>query len=72
MIKTQTVWNKPNDHPAVWADYVSSCGGDTDNGRFYIGTGDNHTEVFPGDIIYDMYDGSIRISTGWDSWTRQT
>jgi len=60
-IKRVTVWNKKGDHPKVWEDYISSCGGDTDNGRFYITSGSKQIEVFPGDSIYDMTDGTYQV-----------
>lgn len=56
--KNITLWLKLKDHPKVWEDYDSSCGGDTNNGRFYITSNKEHIEVFPGSIIFDMPDGT--------------
>lgn len=52
-----TFWTKMGDHPKVWEDYDSSCGGDTNLGRFYIGTPKDAVEVFSNSIIIDMADG---------------
>jgi hypothetical protein len=60
-IRCVTVWNKKGDHPKVWEDYISTCGGDTDNGHFYITSGNRQIEVFPGDSIYDMADGTYQV-----------
>lgn len=52
-----TFWTKMGDHPKVWEDYDSSCGGDTNLGRFYIGNPKDAVEVFSDSIIIDMADG---------------
>lgn len=57
-----TVWEKMGDHPKVWADYDSSCGGDTDNGKFFITSGKEHIEVFRGSIIFEMPDGTYIVT----------
>ena len=59
-METRTVWNKKGDHPKVWEDYISSCGGDTDLGLYYIGPGDNSIQVFPGDTIVEK-DGVFTV-----------
>ena len=52
-----TFWTKMGDHPKVWEDYDSSCGGDTNLGIFYIGNPKDAVEVLSGSIIIDMADG---------------
>lgn len=58
----QTVWNKAGDHPKVWEDYASDCGGDTPNGVYYLGTTNDLIEVLPGDVIHDMDDGTALVA----------
>jgi hypothetical protein len=35
-----TRFKQYDDHPEVWEDYISSCGGDTGTGEYYITTAD--------------------------------
>lgn len=61
MNKKTITWNKMGDHPAVWQDYISTCGGDTDIDKYYIGSGSDPIEVVRGSMIIDMDDGTFKV-----------
>jgi hypothetical protein len=62
---TAIQWNKPGDHPAVFADYISGPCGDVDTGDFFLTSlrrnrgrrrckCEEHIRVIPTDwIVYD-------------------